>query len=117
MGKVSDHHIDRHARADSRPPPVRAGARWGPQAPCVAREESTSIADRDLIERHLERVIAKPLALELCLLPPWGVSGPGEETNTCVPSSETHGFRHASQRRDCGAARGTRPQQPAKPSR
>jgi hypothetical protein len=46
-------------------------------------EESTSIADRDLIERYLERVIAKPQALELCLLPPREVSVPGEETNTC----------------------------------
>jgi site-specific DNA recombinase len=45
-------------------------------------QESTSIADRDLIERYLEWVIVKPQALELCLLLPREVSVPGEEINT-----------------------------------
>jgi site-specific DNA recombinase len=45
-------------------------------------QESTSIADRDLIERHVERVVVKPQALELCLLLPREVSVAGEETNT-----------------------------------
>jgi site-specific DNA recombinase len=44
-------------------------------------QESTSIADRDLIERYVERVVVKPQALELCLLPPKEVSVPGEETD------------------------------------
>jgi hypothetical protein len=35
------------------------------------------------VSRYLERVIVKPQALELCLLPPREVSVPGEETNTC----------------------------------
>ena len=45
-------------------------------------QESTSIADRDLIEPYVERVVVKPQALELCLLLPREVSMSGEETNT-----------------------------------
>jgi site-specific DNA recombinase len=47
----------------------------------LPEQESTSIADRDLIEGYVERVVVKPQALELCLLPR-EVSVPGEETNT-----------------------------------
>jgi site-specific DNA recombinase len=47
--------------------------------------ESTSIADRDLIERYVERVVVKPQALELCLLLPREALVPGEEINTSDP--------------------------------
>jgi hypothetical protein len=33
-------------------------------------EPPTTLGDRDLIERHVERVIIKPEALEVCLIPP-----------------------------------------------
>ena len=45
-------------------------------------QESTSIADRDLIERYIERVVVQPQALELCLLVPREVPVSVEETNT-----------------------------------
>jgi site-specific DNA recombinase len=50
-------------------------------------QESTLIADRDLIQRYIERVVVKPRALELWLLLPREVLAPGEETNAA--DSET----------------------------
>ena len=34
-----------------------------------AADHQTALADRDLIERHVARVIVKPQALEVCLIP------------------------------------------------
>ena len=45
-------------------------------------QELTLIADHDLIERYVERVVVKPQALELCLVLSREVSVPGEKTNT-----------------------------------
>ena len=50
-------------------------------------QELISIADRDLIERYVERVVVMPQALELSLLLPREVSGPAEETDTSDPDN------------------------------
>lgn len=45
-------------------------------------EPSTAIADCELIERHVERVIIKPQALEVCLVPTSEASALTEEPGT-----------------------------------
>ena len=44
-------------------------------------EPPTTLGDRDLIERHVERVIIKPEALEVCLIPPCEASDQGESSD------------------------------------
>jgi site-specific DNA recombinase len=44
-----------------------------------AAEPQTVLADRDLIERHVARVIVKPQALEVCLIPNCEASAQAED--------------------------------------
>jgi hypothetical protein len=44
-------------------------------------EPATATADRDLIERHVARVIVKPQALEVCLIPTCKASAQAEDPN------------------------------------
>ena len=57
-------------------------------------EPPSALADRELIERHVERVIIKPEALEVCLIPPCEASDQAEdpivdEQASCRPQMAT----------------------------
>jgi hypothetical protein len=57
-------------------------------------DERVRLRDRDLIERHVERVIIKPEALEVCLIPPCEASDQAEdpivdEQASCRPQMTT----------------------------
>jgi hypothetical protein len=49
-------------------------------------EPATATADRDLIERHVARVIAKPQALEVCLIPTCEASAQAEDPRLQDPA-------------------------------
>ena len=57
-------------------------------------KHSTSIADRDLIERHVERVVVKPQALEVRLVPTSEASAlaeePGSQRSRRQPAVDAH---------------------------
>jgi site-specific DNA recombinase len=60
----------------------------------ASEEVEPPLADRDLIERHVERVIIKPEALEVCLIPPCVASDQAEdpivdEQASCRPQMAT----------------------------
>ena len=50
-------------------------------------EPPTTLADRELIERHVARVIVKPQALEVCLIPACEASAQAEDPIVDEPAS------------------------------